>query len=69
MKILQYVQLISNKRQVIHVDVDRRAFERNPTNGLFIPKWDGDDKDSTLYDLASLLRAIAVNQVRIQINI
>jgi len=49
--------------KVIHIDVDKRAFENNPTNGLFIPKWEGDDNDSTLFDLASLLRAIAINQV------
>jgi len=50
-------------KKVIMIDCDQKAFEKNPDNGLCIKKWDGSTDDSTLYDLASLLRAIAVSNV------
>lgn len=49
--------------KVIIVDCDKKAFENNPDNGLFIEKWDGSSSDSALYDLATLLRTIATSNV------
>ena len=50
--------------KVIMIDVDSRACEKNPDNGLIVKPWNGDPKDNSLYDLASLLRTIAVNEVK-----
>lgn len=49
--------------KVIMVDCDKRAFEKQPENGLNLEKWDGSSNDTTLYDLAGLLRAIATSNV------
>ena len=49
--------------KVIIVDCDKKAYEHNPDNGLFIEKWDGSSSDSALYDLATLLRTIASSNV------
>jgi len=49
--------------KVIMIDCDKRAFERQPENGLSLEKWDGSSNDTTLYDLAGLLRAIATSNV------
>jgi len=47
--------------KVIIVDCDKKAYENNPDNGLYIEKWDGSSSDSALYDLATLLRTIATS--------
>ena len=49
--------------KVIMIDCDKRSFERQPENGLTLEKWDGSSSDTTLYDLAGLLRAIATSNV------
>ena len=49
--------------KVIMVDCDKRAFEKQPENGLSLEKWDGSSDDTTLYDLAGLLRAIGTSNV------
>nr|CAB3266965.1 mitochondrial import inner membrane translocase subunit TIM50-like [Phallusia mammillata] len=49
--------------KVIIVDCDKRAFEKQPENGLCLEKWDGSTNDSTLFDLASFLTTIATNEV------
>lgn len=49
--------------KVIIVDCDKKAYENNPDNGLYIEKWDGSSSDSALYDLATLLRTIATSNV------
>ena len=49
--------------KVILVDCDKRAFEKQPENGLCLEKWDGSSGDTTLYDLAGLLRTIATSNV------
>ena len=49
--------------KVILIDCDKRAYEKQPDNGLCLEKWDGSSNDTTLYDLASLLRAIASSNV------
>ena len=49
--------------KVIMIDCDKRAFEKQPENGLNLEKWDGSSSDTTLYDLAGLLRAIATSNV------
>ncbi|CAK8686397.1 unnamed protein product [Clavelina lepadiformis] len=50
-------------KRVIMVDCDKRAFERQPLNGLCLTKWDGSSNDTALYDLAALLRTIATSNV------
>lgn len=49
--------------KVILVDCDKRACETQPDNALVLDKWDGSSSDTTLYDLAGLLRAIATSNV------
>nr|XP_009857806.2 mitochondrial import inner membrane translocase subunit TIM50 [Ciona intestinalis] len=49
--------------RVIMVDCDQRACEKQPENGLCLSKWDGDSNDTTLFDLAALLRTIATSNV------
>jgi len=49
--------------KVIMVDWDSQAFQLNPENALRVPKWQGDDEDRALIDLASLLLMIADSNV------
>lgn len=49
--------------KVIYIDWDNKAFELNPENALRIPKWDGEDDDTALVDLANLLRTIIDSNV------
>ena len=45
--------------KVIMVDCVPETVQLNPRNALIIPKWEGNDDDRTLIDLAIMLRAIA----------
>ncbi|XP_061575912.1 mitochondrial import inner membrane translocase subunit TIM50 isoform X2 [Cololabis saira] len=49
--------------KVIVVDCKREAFQLQPFNGLALRKWDGSSDDRTLYDLANLLKTIALSGV------
>lgn len=43
--------------RVIYIDWDPEAFQLNPDNVLRVPKWEGDDKDTWLIELAELLKS------------
>ncbi|XP_056139661.1 mitochondrial import inner membrane translocase subunit TIM50 [Lampris incognitus] len=49
--------------KVILVDCKREAFSLQPFNGLALKKWDGNSEDRTLYDLANLLKTIALSGI------
>jgi len=49
--------------KVILIDFDPNSFQLNPENVLRVPKWNGDMDDTTLVDLAELLKMIHVNNV------
>ncbi|KAM9701213.1 LOW QUALITY PROTEIN: mitochondrial import inner membrane translocase subunit TIM50 [Menidia menidia] len=49
--------------RVVLVDCRREAFQLQPFNGLALRKWDGSSEDRTLYDLANLLKTIALSGV------
>ena len=49
--------------RVIHIDWDAEACKLNSNNCLILKKWDGQDKDETLFDLANFIRAIASQEV------
>lgn len=50
-------------RKVIAVDWNPHSVSKNRENALILPRWNGDDTDRTLVDLAVFLRTIAVNGV------
>lgn len=50
-------------KRVIVVDIDRRATELQPSNGVSLKPWDGSNTDTELFDLASFLHTIATNEV------
>lgn len=43
--------------QVIVVDWNAASVKQNPRNALLIPRWDGNDSDRTLIDLAAFLKS------------
>lgn len=49
--------------RVIHVDWNADACKLNPDNCLVLKKWDGNDGDKSLFDLAQFIRAIATQEV------
>jgi len=49
--------------KVIMVDWSDKSVQLNPRNQLKIKKWDGNDDDRSLVDLAMLLRAVATSGV------
>ncbi|XP_035227446.1 mitochondrial import inner membrane translocase subunit TIM50-C-like isoform X2 [Stegodyphus dumicola] len=49
--------------KVIFVDWNEKSFKLQPRNALHLKRWTGNDDDTTLYDLATLLRAIATSEV------
>ncbi|XP_071962632.1 mitochondrial import inner membrane translocase subunit TIM50-like [Antedon mediterranea] len=49
--------------KVIMIDCNVNAFQIQPRNGVALKKWDGDDSDRTLFDLAVFLRTIATSGV------
>uniref|UniRef100_A0A915EML6 Mitochondrial import inner membrane translocase subunit TIM50 n=1 Tax=Ditylenchus dipsaci TaxID=166011 RepID=A0A915EML6_9BILA len=50
-------------KKVIYIDFDPNAFQLNPENVLRIPKWEGNMDDTTLVDLAELLKTIFMSEV------
>ncbi len=42
--------------KVIFIDWDPKAFQLQPENALRLPKWEGNNEDTSLVDLAGLLR-------------
>ncbi|XP_033112904.1 mitochondrial import inner membrane translocase subunit TIM50-like [Anneissia japonica] len=49
--------------KVIMIDCNADAFQIQPRNGVALKKWEGDDSDRTLFDLAVFLRTIASSGV------
>lgn len=49
--------------KVIVVDWDPNSTKLHPNNTLNIPRWSGNDDDTTLYDLVSFLKTIATSDV------
>uniref|UniRef100_A0A0N5AIH0 Mitochondrial import inner membrane translocase subunit TIM50 n=1 Tax=Syphacia muris TaxID=451379 RepID=A0A0N5AIH0_9BILA len=49
--------------KVIYIDYDPESFKLNPENVLRLPKWDGDMNDTSLVDLAELLKTIYLSNV------
>ncbi|XP_072032205.1 mitochondrial import inner membrane translocase subunit TIM50-like [Amphiura filiformis] len=49
--------------KVIIVDCNKKSFELQPQNGVALKKWDGNDEDRILFDLAAFLRTIAMSGV------
>jgi import inner membrane translocase subunit TIM50 len=43
--------------KVIFIDFDPQSAKYNPENMLRLPKWDGDMNDTSLVDLAELLKS------------
>lgn len=57
--------------KVIVVDWNPDSVKLHPQNALVIPRWKGNDDDTTLYDLASFLKTIqstSVEDVREVLN-
>uniref|UniRef100_A0A0N5CDI1 Mitochondrial import inner membrane translocase subunit TIM50 n=1 Tax=Strongyloides papillosus TaxID=174720 RepID=A0A0N5CDI1_STREA len=49
--------------KVIYIDYDPESFKLNPENVLRVPKWEGDMEDTSLIDLAELLKTILQSDV------
>uniref|UniRef100_A0AC35UAS1 Mitochondrial import inner membrane translocase subunit TIM50 n=1 Tax=Rhabditophanes sp. KR3021 TaxID=114890 RepID=A0AC35UAS1_9BILA len=49
--------------KVIYIDFDPESFKLHPENVLRVPKWDGDMEDTSLMDLAELLKTILESDV------
>ncbi|KAK0413820.1 hypothetical protein QR680_007009 [Steinernema hermaphroditum] len=49
--------------KVIYIDFDPQSYQLNPENVLRVPKWEGDMNDTTLVDLAELLKTIHLSDV------
>lgn len=43
--------------KVIYIDFDPKSFQLNPENVLRVKKWEGDMSDTSLIDLAELLKS------------
>lgn len=50
-------------KRVVVVDWDRNATKMHPSNCFAIPRWAGNDDDTTLFDLAAFLRVLSTNGV------
>uniref|UniRef100_A0A915MX52 Mitochondrial import inner membrane translocase subunit TIM50 n=1 Tax=Meloidogyne javanica TaxID=6303 RepID=A0A915MX52_MELJA len=50
-------------KKVIYIDWEPAAFQLNPENVLCVPKWNGDMNDTSLVDLAELLKTIHLSDV------
>ncbi|KAH8235300.1 hypothetical protein KR032_012419 [Drosophila birchii] len=50
-------------KRVVVVDWDRNATKLHPTNCFAIPRWAGNDDDTTLFDLVAFLRVLSTNGV------
>lgn len=60
-KSLDHLNRDPNK--VIVVDWNSASVKESPRNALLIPRWDGNDSDRTLIDLAAFLKMLATNKV------
>ncbi|ESO06649.1 hypothetical protein HELRODRAFT_64595 [Helobdella robusta] len=49
--------------KVIIVDCDPKAMSLQPRNGFLLQKWEGDDSDRKLVDLANFLKTVALSNV------
>ncbi|GMS81464.1 hypothetical protein PENTCL1PPCAC_3639, partial [Pristionchus entomophagus] len=49
--------------KVIHIDFDPNSSSLHPENVLHVPKWDGSMSDTSLVDLAELLKTIHLSDV------
>lgn len=49
--------------KVIVVDWNPKSIKLHPENALKIPRWTGNDDDTTLYDLAAFLKTILTTNV------
>uniref|UniRef100_A0A0N4ZYA4 Mitochondrial import inner membrane translocase subunit TIM50 n=1 Tax=Parastrongyloides trichosuri TaxID=131310 RepID=A0A0N4ZYA4_PARTI len=49
--------------KVIYIDYDPESFKLHPENVLRVPKWEGDMEDTSLIDLAELLKTILESDV------
>ncbi|VDN54551.1 unnamed protein product [Dracunculus medinensis] len=56
-------QLNRDMSKVIFIDHDPKSFQLNPENVLRIPKWEGNMDDTSLVDLAELLKTIHLSDV------
>lgn len=45
-------------KKVIYIDWDPNSFQLQPENALRLTKWDGSNDDTSLIDLAALLRGM-----------
>ncbi|XP_078000997.1 mitochondrial import inner membrane translocase subunit TIM50-like [Glandiceps talaboti] len=49
--------------KIIIVDCEPKSYQLHPTNAIGLKKWEGNDDDRTLFDLAIFLRTIATSGV------
>ncbi|PIK54748.1 putative mitochondrial import inner membrane translocase subunit TIM50 [Apostichopus japonicus] len=49
--------------RVIFIDYDPKSFQLQPRNAVRMKKWEGNDDDRSLFDLAAFLRTIATSEV------
>ncbi|XP_032690129.1 mitochondrial import inner membrane translocase subunit TIM50-C-like isoform X2 [Odontomachus brunneus] len=49
--------------KVIVIDWNEKSVKMNPENAFRIPRWSGNDDDTTLYDLAAFLKTISTSNV------
>jgi len=49
--------------RVIMIDCNPASVENHRNNAIVLPKWQGNDDDRTLFDLAALLQTISSNEV------
>ncbi|XP_011152876.1 mitochondrial import inner membrane translocase subunit TIM50-C [Harpegnathos saltator] len=49
--------------KVIVIDWNEKSVKMNPENAFRIPRWTGNDDDTTLYDLAAFLKTISTSNV------
>ncbi|XP_014479721.1 PREDICTED: mitochondrial import inner membrane translocase subunit TIM50-C isoform X1 [Dinoponera quadriceps] len=49
--------------KVIVIDWNEKSVKLNPENAFRIPRWSGNDDDTTLYDLAAFLKTISTSNV------
>ncbi|XP_016955663.1 mitochondrial import inner membrane translocase subunit TIM50-B [Drosophila biarmipes] len=50
-------------KRVVVVDWDKNSTKFHPSNCFSIPRWNGNDNDTTLYDLASFLSVLGTSEV------
>lgn len=49
--------------KVIVIDCNPKSYQLQPKNAVGLKKWEGDDDDRSLFELAAFLRTIAVSEV------